>query len=223
MNFVIEHSNRPEEREGTHLILMLHGYGSNERDLLQIGEMLGGSVTYAGLRAPQPVGTQLSEVGDTAIIPGAAFGYQWYPLTNALESNQRAVELATDYVIDFLEQETTGYEAVTLMGFSQGMAMATSVARRRPDLVHAVIGCSGFVIPDGEDYFKDTEFKAKNMPVFYGRGDADTVISPERVNFATTWLKESAQVELHVYQGLPHSINPEEVRDIARFMQKHIL
>ncbi|MBF0845508.1 phospholipase, partial [Streptococcus danieliae] len=54
-------------------------------------------------------------------------------------------------------------------------------------------------------------------------GDADTVISPERVDFATTWLKENAQVELHVYQGLPHSISPEEVRDIARFMQKHIL
>ena len=50
MNFTVEYSNRPEQRRGTHLILMLHGYGSNEHDLLQLGEVLGGELTYAGLR-----------------------------------------------------------------------------------------------------------------------------------------------------------------------------
>lgn len=223
MNFTVEYSNRPEQRRGTHLILMLHGYGSNEHDLLQLGEVLGGELTYAGLRAPQPVGTSLTEIDDTAEVAGAAMGYQWYPLTNTLESNQHAVELAVDYVVEFLETEISGYESVSLLGFSQGMAVATSVARRRPDLVRTVIGCSGFVIVEGQDYFRDEEFAAGNMPVFYGRGDADTVISPARVEYATEWLQANAQVELHVYSGLPHSINAEEIRDIARFVQKHIL
>lgn len=223
MEQTVVFSNRPEERAGTHLVLMLHGYGSNERDLMQIGSMIGGPFTYAGMRAPQPVGTPLAEVHDSAAVPGAAFGYQWFPLTNTLESNLRTVELASDFVIDFLDCEASQYESVTLLGFSQGMAMATSVARRRPELIHSIVGLSGFVIPDESEYFHDDEFSARRIPVFYGRGDADPVISTERSDHATQWLSEHSKVELHVYPGMAHSINPQEIEHVAQFLRSQVL
>ena len=33
---VVEYSRPEAERAGTHLVLMLHGYGSNERDLMSM-------------------------------------------------------------------------------------------------------------------------------------------------------------------------------------------
>lgn len=223
MNFTVEYANRPEQREGTHLVLMLHGYGANERDLLQVGQMIGGPITYAGLRAPQPVGTPLTDIEDTAVVPGSAFGYQWYPLTPDIRSDVRAVGLATDYVIEFLEQEETKYESVSLLGFSQGMAVATSVARRRPELVKAIVGFSGFTIGGAGDLFDDEAFAAAKLPVFYGRGDADQVVPAQLAERSEQWLREHSEVEVHVYPGMQHAICPEEINDAAAFVKRHIL
>ena len=56
--YIVEYSRPEDERAGTHLVLLLHGYGSHEKDLLSLAEHLPQEgITYAGMRAPQPVGT----------------------------------------------------------------------------------------------------------------------------------------------------------------------
>ena len=51
--YIVEYSRPENERAGTHLVLLLHGYGSHEKDLLSLAEHLPQEgITYAGMRAP---------------------------------------------------------------------------------------------------------------------------------------------------------------------------
>ena len=93
--YVVEYTRPANERAGTHLVLMLHGYGSQEHDLLSLAAHLPQEgFTYASMRAPQPVGSQFSADSSGAYIAADAIGYQWYPLNQQLESDQRAIEQA---------------------------------------------------------------------------------------------------------------------------------
>ena len=102
--YIVEYSRPEEERAGTHLVLLLHGYGSHEKDLLSLAEHLPQEgITYAGMRAPQPVGTQFSADTTGAHIPAEATGYQWYPLDQQLNADVRSIEQASDYVLEWVE------------------------------------------------------------------------------------------------------------------------
>ena len=61
-------NNEPADRTDTPLVVMFHGYGSHEEDLLAMIPALLPTATYASLRAPQQVG----------------MGYQWFPLSGDL-------------------------------------------------------------------------------------------------------------------------------------------
>lgn len=223
---LVDFSNAEPARVGTHLVVLLHGYGSYERDLIGLIPYLPSEkVTYASLRAPQPVGYALAADAESAYVGQVAMGYQWWPLNAQLETvGFRAIELATDYVLDWLEPLVANHQSVTLLGFSQGMAVATSVARRRPELITAVVGLSGYAVDGGADYFKDAAFAGdQKLQLFWGRGDADPIITAEKISFTQQWVGEYAQVEEQVYHGLAHGIAAQELTHISDYLTEKVL
>lgn len=224
MTYTVEYSNRPEQREGTHLVLLLHGYGSHEQDLLGLVPHLPQeNLTYVAMRAPQPVGAAYDPDQEGAYLPGAALGYQWWALNQSLNTNVRAIELASDYVIQWLEEHQDQYKDITLLGFSQGMAVATSVARHKPELVKAIIGLSGFVVEQESNYFKDAELEQSPIPLFYGRDQQDPVIPHEKVEFTLDFARGHFDTTSMIYTGMGHGINASEIAHVSEFMQLHVL
>ena len=121
------------ERAGTHLVLMLHGTASQEHDLLSLAAHLPQEgFTYASMRAPQPVGTQFSADSTGAYIAADAIGYQWYPLNQQLESDQRAIEQASDYVLEWVRANREQYASVTLAGLLAGYGHRNFDGASRP-------------------------------------------------------------------------------------------
>ncbi|MDO4898956.1 MAG: phospholipase [Rothia sp. (in: high G+C Gram-positive bacteria)] len=182
--YVTQFSKAEPYRRGSHLVVLLHGYGSNEKDLMGLVPYLPGEkITYVALRAPQPVGYPLQADADSAYVGQTAMGYQWWPLNQQLETvGFRAIELATDYLLTWLEPLATDFESVSLLGFSQGMAVASSAARRRPDLIKTVVGLSGYAVEGGENYFQDATLTGEcKLPFFWGRGDADPIITADKL------------------------------------------
>ena len=146
-------NNEPQDRAGTPLVVMFHGYGSYEEDLMALSFALPQGYTYASVRAPQRAG----------------MGFQWFPLAADLAFTTDAVVAAAETVIEWLREESQQHTHVFLLGFSQGMAMATTVARHAPELVDAVVGMSGFVVPvapdDAQaDFFRDDRLRAEPLP-----------------------------------------------------------
>ena len=62
---VVLWSQPEQERAGKPLLVLLHGYGANEQDLLSLAGMLPQEFAVASLRAPIAMGP----------------GFTWFPLT----------------------------------------------------------------------------------------------------------------------------------------------
>jgi len=116
----------PEEADQR--LVLLHGWGADADDLLDLGELLvGPGVSVVALRAPEPhpygVGRQW-------------YGLQpidWSQLPAARELlRQRLTELA----------QSVPFSRTVLLGFSQGGAMALDVGSSLP--LAGIVACSGY-------------------------------------------------------------------------------
>ncbi|MGG5172092.1 alpha/beta hydrolase [Pseudarthrobacter sp. J1738] len=196
-----------EERSGRPLLLMLHGYGANEADLAGLADMLPEEFVVASLRAPLSVGG----------------GYSWFPLTASIDYSLDAVKAGTDYVFEWLDQVKGQFSSVTLLGFSMGMAMATSLLRHRPADFAAVVGLSGFTVEaSGDPYFKDDELNG-TVPLFWGRDQQDPVIGAERIESTMAWVRKHVKLTKVLYSGMWHGINQQEIGHVGEFLTHEVL
>jgi len=195
-----------EQREGRPLLVLLHGYGANEADLFGLADQLPEEFVVASVRAPMPMGP----------------GFTWFPLTGSLEYSFDAVKAATEYVLHWLDGVREGFSSVSLLGFSMGMAMATSMWRRRPQEFAAIVGLSGFAVEGGTDWFRDAELDG-NTPFFWGRDPQDPVIPRDRIDFTAAWLLGKARATKVQYSGVWHGISPQEVGHVAEFLGFEVL
>lgn len=185
------------------LIVFLHGYGSDERDLFPLHEHLPDAYTYASVRAPLDP-------------PFPLTGHSWYPI-DSLESRDPAG--ITDAATRFLEW-LGGVDAdhVGLIGFSQGGAVALQALRLDPDRIDFVANLSGYAAAGtapGDDRLAESR-----PPVFWGRGTEDTVIPEAAIAHTTDWLPAHSDLVGRIYPGLPHAVSPQELEDLARFVEK---
>lgn len=116
------------------------------------------------------------------------------------------------------------YRSVTLLGFSQGMAMATSLMRMRPGFYPAIIGLSGFVIetPELADLFEDEAFAESNQPMFWGYDPADPIVASDRIAQTGKWLRPRVDLVEKTYQGIGHGIHPQEIGHVLEFLTDHV-
>ncbi|MBF6841863.1 hypothetical protein HN289_19595, partial [Acinetobacter baumannii] len=123
------------DMSGTPLVVLLHGYGSNERDLIGLVPGLPEEFTYASVRAPVDMG----------------FGsYTWFDLdVERMAYSSTAARDAVEDLWEWIASVKDQHSSVTLLGFSMGMAIATSLLRTRPEEFAAVVGLSGFAVDPG--------------------------------------------------------------------------
>lgn len=191
-----------EERAGRPLLLVLHGLGSNERDLFGLAPYLPDAYVIASLRAPLPHGP----------------GWAWFPIEPGRQGDPRA-EIAnegTDAVLRWLDRAAPDAASVTALGFSQGGAMSLQLLRRAPERIRAAVNLSGFVVDDPDA--ADDALAAARPPVFWGRGDADQVITPAAIARTEAWTPAHTAAVITVYPGLPHSIAQQELTDVVAFL-----
>ncbi len=201
--------SRPEsERAGTPLLVLFHGYLSHEKDLIGLAPMLPEEFTLASVRAPYAMGP----------------GYTWFPLMEDLDYSLEKVVESVQQVWAWLDDVKEQHSSVTLLGFSMGMAVATSVLRHRPEEIDAVVGLSGFAIQaDGHDFFDDEATKTARRPMFWGRGQADPVITEDKIDFTLDWAGEYTDLTKMLYAGMAHSVSEPEMKHVGEFLRQHVL
>lgn len=213
--FVVEHV--PEGvNESAPLLVFLHGFGADERDLLPIASMLPGQFAVMSVRAPLALGFG---------------GYAWFPLSSQdLEFNSADYSQVVEDLTHWVAGRKKHHESVTLLGFSQGMAMATAVARRDLSAVDALVGLSGFTLEQfkdetGADFFKDQELAAREekLPMFWGRDPEDPVIPERFIEPTNAWARANTDLTKVNYQGIGHGVGQAEIRHIGEFLTAKVL
>jgi phospholipase/carboxylesterase len=121
------------------LLVLLHGIGADENDLLPLAAALDPRLLCASVRAPHeamPMGYAWYAI-DWSVSPPAA------DLAQAEESRAALCALLPE----LSERHGTDPDRTFLFGFSQGAAMALEVALTRPDLVRGAVLHSGRALP----------------------------------------------------------------------------
>jgi phospholipase/carboxylesterase len=196
-------SAEPAERAGRPLLVLLHGYGADERDLFALVPYLPPDFVVAAVRAP-------------LAPPWPAPGYSWYAIEGLTDRDPAPVTLAAGQLIAWLDEVAGEAASIGLLGFSQGASVALQALRLEPDRFGFVINLSGYAAPGPLP--GDAELVERRPPVFWGRGTQDDVIPEFLVAHTTEWLPEHSTLSGRVYQGLTHSVSDQELADVRVFL-----
>ncbi|WP_296197127.1 alpha/beta hydrolase-fold protein [uncultured Microbacterium sp.] len=195
------------ERSGRDVIVLLHGYGADERDLWPLRGYLPAEPVVASVRAP-------------LTPPWPAPGASWYPIEGLQNRDPRALTAAAVRFIQWVEATFDPTARVGLLGFSQGASISLQAMRLQPERFAYAVALSGFVAPGA--LASDAALAASRPPVFWGRGSLDDVIPEALIVHSTDWLPGHVELSGRVYAGLGHSISEPELTDIRTFIDKQL-
>ena len=191
------------------LLIMLHGYGSDEQDLIGLAPYLELPCLAVSVRAPQSL-----DFG----------GYAWFPLEispKGVVPDYEAAQEACAQVRGLVEKlrEEHRSRQVFLLGFSQGASMALAVSLADPRLFSGVISLSGFCVP--EILPGDAE-SVRGLPLFMSHGRWDPVI-PVRQARASRELLEQLPLELTYKEySMGHEIGQECLEDLKAWLRERL-
>jgi phospholipase/carboxylesterase len=187
------------------VVLLLHGYGSNERDLPGIVPFLGVGAPWASVRAPIDMGY------------GAA---AWFPLAPDPERwlDPGPIESATAALWEWVDGNVSPNAHLVTVGFSQGGMMASQLLRTRPERIADTVILSGFVL--GVAQPSDARLAEERPAVFWGRGTADAIVPEPLVTAASAWLEPHTTLTEKVYPGLAHSVHDQELADVKAHLAR---
>lgn len=215
MSFVLEHLHRPSSlKANAPLLLMCHGYGSDENDLFSFASELPEELFIISVKAPYPL---------------QPYGNAWYAINFDAEqgkwSDNEQAKSSRDLIATFIKEACEVYPIdnnnISLLGFSQGCILSLAVALSYPELIKNVIGLSGYV---NADIIKE-DFQSKDLnhlQVFSSHGTLDQVIPVDWARQTPKFL-DSLQVR-NVFKEYPvgHGVAPQNFFDFKSWLQKRI-
>lgn len=198
------------------LVVILHGFGADGRDLIGLGEQWAQVLPDAAFVAP-------SAADACEHMPE---GRQWFRLTDRNPHERWSGACSAAPLLNaFIDEELARYglpgSKVALVGFSQGAMMALHVGLRRPKAPAGVLSYSGMLV--GPEKLAD-DLKARPAaepvpPVFLVHGTADDVVPPEALfGSAQAICEAGASCQWRLAPGLGHNIDGPGLAHGALFL-----
>lgn len=200
--------------DGPPLLIMLHGYGSNEQDLFSFAQELPSELLIVSVRAPLSIGFG---------------GYAWYSINfeadrdnfSNLEEANTALKSIDVFIEGLLDKYKPDPTRIFLMGFSQGTILSLAYALNHPGKIQHVIALSGYVnqklikMPLEANTYRD-------LDVFASHGTVDQVIPVEWARRTPEFL-DKLKIE-HEYKEYPvgHGVAPQNFFDLLSWIRKRL-
>jgi phospholipase/carboxylesterase len=193
---------RPARGEPEGLLILHHGRGSDENDLLTLGDALdpGHRLHVVTPRAPLQ-------------LPSSP-GYHWYLVPRVGHPDPASFAAARSQLGELHDElwQRTGLtaERTVLGGFSMGavMSYAMGLSAERPAPV-GIMAFSGFIAT--VEHWRPDLADRRDVRVFVAHGARDQVIGVEFARAAVERLREAGlEVEYHESEAA-HHIDPREI------------
>lgn len=198
----------PAPREGS--LVLLHGYGADEYDLMGLAPFFSEKLDILSIRAPGATPFGGASWFD---IDMNAQGDLRFNADQALASGRGVIEL----IAELTKSEDIPAGKLILGGFSQGASISMLVALMQPLLIKALLVMSGRLTQGADALIKQKDL-LKQLPVFAGHGIQDQVI-PISYGREIVAFWETLPVELtHHEYAMGHEINQAELADIQAWM-----
>lgn len=196
--------------ENAPVIILLHGYGSNEEDLFSFASELPEHLFVISARAPRDL---------------QPYGYSWYDIhytaTEKISNDEQAIE-SRDLVAQFIDEVVENYpvakDNVTLLGFSQGTILSYAVAFTYPEKIKNIVALSGYLNHKIFDFSDDKNYK--NLHFYCSHGSVDQVIPVAAARLIEPFMKEHGLN--YVYEEYPvgHGVAPQNFYSFKAWLEK---
>jgi phospholipase/carboxylesterase len=204
---------RPGTTAPAPLLIALHGYGANKRQMMREAQLLAPK-TFA-IASLQGFHQHIREPWQTG--GPLRFGFGW--LTNFRSEESVAVHHRA--LIDIIETLTREGVAdpsrVFLLGFSQSCALNYRFAFTHPEKLRGVIGICGGIPGDWET---STTYRQAAVDVLHLAGTRDEFYSPERVQDYEKQLQTRARSVVFKSYDAGHEIIREMRPDVVQWLTR---
>ena len=187
------------------LVVLLHGRGSHEQEIIGLAPHLPAGATYAAVRAP------IAEGG----------GYAWFANRGIGRPVAESLAETMAWFRAWLDEVAPTGRPVLLAGFSGGAAFAGGLVLADPQRFAGAAILYGTLpfdagVPLGAS-------RLANLPVFLAQGDTDQVIPRELLDRTWTYLltESGAPTEAHRDPG-GHGITAASLQRLAEWMRTRL-
>lgn len=192
------------------ILLLLHGYGSNEEDLFSFASELPEEYYVVSARAPYDM------------MYGS---YAWYAINFDADENkfsdidqaQQSRDLIANFIDELVDKFPIDAKKVTLIGFSQGCILSYAVALSYPQKIQRVVAMSGYFNAEiAVEGFAKNDFS--NLKIFASHGSVDQVIPVDWARKAAPALQQLG-IDI-VYKEYPvgHGVAPQNFFDFKNWL-----
>lgn len=181
------------------IVLLMHGLGSDERDLASLVPFLPPVFEYVSVRG----------------IFRYVQGFAWFDMPVAPDRPE-AIEASSAAVEEWIAAQDR--PVVGAIGFSQGGAVALQLLRRDPHALRFVVNLSGFPFPGPLP--GDGALAEVRPPVLWGHGGMDPYFADGREEAVREFLTAHTRLEEERRPQLGHAVDEIELRAVAAFLQR---
>jgi phospholipase/carboxylesterase len=189
-------------------LLLLHGRGADELDLLGLAPALDPRLAIVSARAPFALGA----------------GHHWYEVLDIghpeARSFRRSLALLDAFSTEIVARYDLDPTQLYVLGFSQGAMMAAALTLTQPERFAGTLALSGYLplhagLPfeagaqTGKAWFVAHGELDPVIPISFGRESRDFLTSVE------------ADLTYHEYP-IPHTISDAEMNDIAHWLRSRL-
>jgi phospholipase/carboxylesterase len=227
MTSILPHITLDTGSNPTQSIIWLHGLGADGEDFVPIAEEmeLPVAVRYIFPHAPmRPV-----------TINGGYVMRAWYDILIGAASAEISASIGRNEDADGIRESQAEIEKliarekqrgikaknIFLAGFSQGGAIALYAGLRHTEKLGGILALSTY-LPLKQTLATEATDAAKTVPIFMAHGLSDPVV-PHAFGRASAeaLLQQNYALEWHSY-SMPHSVCPEEIRDIELWLKQRL-
>ena len=193
------------------LLLLLHGYGSNEEDLFSFASELPEEYYVVSVRAPYELG----------------YGsYAWYAINFDADENKFSdvpqAQQSRDLIANFIDELVANYPIdatkVTLIGFSQGTILSYAIALSYPEKIQRVVAMSGYLnVEMATPNFENNNFS--HLKIFASHGTVDKVVPVDWARKAAPTLTQLGIEVVYKEYPIGHGVAPQNFYDFKNWLQ----
>lgn len=187
-------------------MLLLHGTGGDENDLISFGQAIAPGVALLSPRG----GT--TENGAPRFFRRISEGK-----FDPAEVRARTADLAA-----FIRAAVTEYRldpaAIYALGYSNGANIASSMMFLHPELLAGAILFRPMIVLEPEE-----ELRLDGRAVFLGAGRLDAIIKPDQPEILAEMFRRRGAAVTVSWQVSGHNLTPGDIREAARWFQMQSL
>ena len=197
---------QPSSRAGAHTLLLLHGTGGDERDLLPLAKQFDSEVHVLSVRG------NVSEQGMPRFFRRLAMG-----VFDEIDVHFRTHELG-HFLRDLAIKEDFDENKVVALGFSNGANIAGSLLMLYPELLAgAILFRPMQPLTDLRDGFQTS----RQQPIFFSTGTSDPMVAPAANTKYVKLLTSNGYRVTRVDVAAGHNLTQEDVTRAIEWYQSN--